>query len=96
VVSRLAQENNTIVLIDGQGADEVLAGYQHYFKSFQLDLLDKRKYWSAVRETTIFNGRLRRASRGFKDSARRFNARIPGVLMRESLFRFLKLLVWQE
>ncbi|MEF8716484.1 MAG: asparagine synthase (glutamine-hydrolyzing) [Candidatus Accumulibacter necessarius] len=75
-VARLAQENNTIVLIDGQGADEVLAGYQHYFKSFQLDLLDKREYWSAIRETIVFNGRLRRASRGFKDSARRFNPRV--------------------
>lgn len=75
-VARLAREHETIVLIDGQGADEVLAGYQYYFKSFQLDLLDQRHYWTALNETRVFNSRLRQASRNFKDSPRRFNARI--------------------
>ena len=31
-VARLAKENNTTVLMDGQGADELLAGYQSYFR----------------------------------------------------------------
>lgn len=75
-VARLARENDTTVLIDGQGADELLAGYQYYFKSFQLDLLDRHAYLAAISETVAFNHRLHRASRAYKDSSRRFNARV--------------------
>ena len=33
-VFELAKKNNVTVLLDGQGADEVLAGYHSYYKSF--------------------------------------------------------------
>lgn len=33
-VMRLAKEHNVTVLLDGQGADEILAGYHSYFPSF--------------------------------------------------------------
>lgn len=33
-VMRLAKENDTIVLLDGQGADELLAGYHTYFADY--------------------------------------------------------------
>jgi asparagine synthase (glutamine-hydrolysing) len=33
-VMKLAKENNVTVLIDGQGADEMLAGYQYYFPTY--------------------------------------------------------------
>ena len=33
-VMRLAKEQNTTVLLDGQGADEILAGYHHYYLPF--------------------------------------------------------------
>lgn len=33
-VMRLAKTNNTIVLIDGQGADEILAGYKYYYRPY--------------------------------------------------------------
>ncbi|MEO8358609.1 MAG: asparagine synthase (glutamine-hydrolyzing) [Vicinamibacteria bacterium] len=33
-VMRLARENGTKVLLDGQGADEFLAGYTHFFRPF--------------------------------------------------------------
>ncbi|GBL35701.1 asparagine synthetase [glutamine-hydrolyzing] 1 [Filimonas sp.] len=33
-VMRLAKENNTTVLLDGQGADEIMAGYHHYYLPF--------------------------------------------------------------
>ncbi|HEX6739954.1 MAG TPA: asparagine synthase (glutamine-hydrolyzing), partial [Vicinamibacteria bacterium] len=38
-VMRLAQEHGTIVLLDGQGADEVFAGYHHFFRPLVLGLL---------------------------------------------------------
>ena len=75
-VARLAKECNTTVLLDGQGADELLAGYQFYFPQRQLDLLDKRKYALAVRETKKFRRRLERASLEYENSNRRFNSTV--------------------
>ena len=42
-VMELAKKNNVIVLLDGQGADETLAGYTHYFTPYfsQLYLNDR-------------------------------------------------------
>jgi asparagine synthase (glutamine-hydrolysing) len=74
-VMRLAKQHSTTVLIDGQGADELLAGYQFYFRSHQLDLLDRRQPIRLVNETRAFTRRLKGASRRFPDGARRFNAR---------------------
>lgn len=37
-VMRLAKENNVTVLLDGQGADEYLAGYHSYFNQYFNDL----------------------------------------------------------
>lgn len=36
-VMRLARENNVTVLLDGQGADEIYAGYHHYFNPYLLE-----------------------------------------------------------
>jgi asparagine synthase (glutamine-hydrolysing) len=38
-VMRLAQQQNVTVLLDGQGADEILAGYPRYFRSYFKGLL---------------------------------------------------------
>jgi len=42
-VFELACQNNTKVLLDGQGADEVLAGYHKYYKWYWQELFRKRK-----------------------------------------------------
>jgi len=75
-VARLARSNNTTVLMDGQGADELLAGYQFYFKQRQLDLLDSDRVEHAIKETREFTGRLKSASKKYKQSDRRFNANV--------------------
>lgn len=75
-VARLARQHNTTVLLDGQGADELLAGYQFYFRQRQLDLIDHGRTAMARRETAKFNRRLAHASTQFQDSARRFNATV--------------------
>jgi asparagine synthase (glutamine-hydrolysing) len=38
-VMRLAKQNNVKVLLDGQGADELLGGYNHYYVNFFNHLL---------------------------------------------------------
>ncbi len=45
-VMQLAKEKNVTVLLDGQGADETLAGYLHFFKPYFAELFfsDKKKY----------------------------------------------------
>ena len=45
-VMQLAKEKNVTVLLDGQGADETLAGYLHFFRPYfaELFLSDKKKY----------------------------------------------------
>jgi asparagine synthase (glutamine-hydrolysing) len=81
-VMRLASEHRTTVLIDGQGADELLAGYQFYFSAWQLDRLDRGKLVTGALDTVRFNRRLRRASRSYAQSSRRFNERIAYSLPR--------------
>lgn len=75
-VARLAKQNNTTVLLDGQGADELLAGYQFYFRQRQLDLLDQGRTALAMRESSKFNRRLRVASTQYEVSQRRFNSSV--------------------
>jgi asparagine synthase (glutamine-hydrolysing) len=72
-VARLARDNDTTVLIDGQGADELLAGYQGYFRSYQLDCLDRGHLAKAALETWAFTRRLHSASTHYLMSSRRFN-----------------------
>jgi asparagine synthase (glutamine-hydrolysing) len=42
-VFELAKQNNVKVLLDGQGADEILAGYHKYYKWYWQELLRKRR-----------------------------------------------------
>jgi asparagine synthase (glutamine-hydrolysing) len=42
-VFELAKHNNIKVLLDGQGADEILAGYSKYYKWYWQELFQKRK-----------------------------------------------------
>jgi asparagine synthase (glutamine-hydrolysing) len=89
-VMRLARETSTTVILDGQGADELLAGYQYYFPHHQLDLVEQGKLALAVTETRAFSKRLALASRRYPDASRRFNPNIAlGVtqLVRRSLHR---------
>jgi len=44
-VYRLARENGITVTLDGQGADELLAGYNGYPESYLHSLLEKNDYW---------------------------------------------------
>jgi asparagine synthase (glutamine-hydrolysing) len=47
-VMRLAKECGVTVLLDGQGGDEVLAGYHHYFAAYYLNLLRRLQFSKTV------------------------------------------------
>lgn len=83
-VNRLAAEHGTTVILDGQGADEILGGYQFYFPTHQLDLLETGQRARALWETWAFSRRLRTASRRYPDARRRFNSDVA-IPLREML-----------
>ena len=47
-------KNNVVVTIDGQGADEYLAGYHYFFGFYFKDLLLKLKLWTLVKEIFFY------------------------------------------
>jgi asparagine synthase (glutamine-hydrolysing) len=75
---RLAQDVGVTVLLDGQGADELMGGYQYYFGLRQIDLLSAGRAADLERETAAFWWRLQRTAARFDKASRRFDAR-PGL-----------------
>ncbi|MBE8540573.1 asparagine synthase (glutamine-hydrolyzing) [Geoglobus acetivorans] len=49
-VMRLAKENGIKVLLDGQGGDELFAGYKIFYGAYFLDLLKNLKIWTLMKE----------------------------------------------
>src|SRR5262249_34845803 len=87
-VMRLAHEHRTTVLLDAQGSDELLPGYQYHFPTYQLYLVDRRQLVRLGRDTRLFRKRLYAASAKFDQSDRRFNRDIAmslGALFRATL-----------
>lgn len=87
-VARLAREHDTTILIDGQGADELLGGYQSYFQLHQLDLADRGQWGLLAKETAQFTGRLLRASLSFSDVRRRFDP-FTAIKLRDLAHRWI-------
>ncbi len=66
-VMRLARQNNVTVLLDGQGADESLGGYEIYFGFLYSNLLKKGNYFQLISELSKnFKKGLEISHRGFK------------------------------
>jgi asparagine synthase (glutamine-hydrolysing) len=53
-VARLAREQGIKVLLDGQGADEQLAGYRKFILVYLRQLIESRQYLLALREAIAF------------------------------------------
>ncbi len=60
LVMRLARDNNTTVLLDGQGADEILAGYDQAHGMFWANYARRGRLDHVARETFSFLRRYRR------------------------------------
>lgn len=60
-VQKLAKENNVTVLLDGQGADELLAGYHPFYTAFfkELQRTNKTVYQQEVKAYQAFFGNSR-------------------------------------
>ncbi|MEO5893853.1 MAG: asparagine synthase (glutamine-hydrolyzing) [Ferruginibacter sp.] len=53
-VFELAKKHNVKVLLDGQGADETQAGYNHYIHWYLQQLLSRNKFSAVLKEKRIF------------------------------------------
>jgi asparagine synthase (glutamine-hydrolysing) len=54
-VMKLAKERGVKVLLDGQGADELLAGYHGYYYSFFADLFKTFKFIKLIKEINFYS-----------------------------------------
>ncbi|HDY87206.1 MAG TPA: asparagine synthase (glutamine-hydrolyzing) [bacterium] len=53
-VMKLAHENNARVLLDGQGGDEIFAGYIYYFGYYFYELFTGLKWLTLVKEMVLY------------------------------------------
>ncbi len=53
-VFELAKQHNVTVLLDGQGADEVFAGYHRYLHWYMQELISRYKFRKAISEKKAF------------------------------------------
>ena len=53
-VMQLAKQNNVKVVLDGQGSDELFAGYPHYYTTYVNELLRNKQFKQAASEIKNF------------------------------------------
>ncbi|MFW9887028.1 MAG: asparagine synthetase B family protein, partial [Candidatus Thorarchaeota archaeon] len=76
-VMKLAHSDGTKVLLDGQGADEILAGYDYMLGYYLAELLQGKKLWRLIKE--IFMAIRRRNSFAIKSFIYQF---LPKAMQR--------------
>jgi asparagine synthase (glutamine-hydrolysing) len=79
-VMELAKEEGVTILLDGQGGDEILAGYIPYFITYFVDLLVKCRWGSLALELVPFLLLQYRATRKYEDASQRFYTVGPSTL----------------
>lgn len=74
-IMRAARQHGYKVIIDGQGGDEVFAGYSIYLQAYQAELWRKAAWPSAMLLGLRRDWRLAREAKKYTDAGRRFSSR---------------------
>lgn len=72
-VHRAARVDGLTVMIDGQGSDELLAGYSYYFAIRQNDWMHTEQWGALAWNTWLMSSRLKREAGKYTDAIRRFS-----------------------
>lgn len=76
-VMKKAREVGNTVMLDGQGADELLGGYPYYFSLYQKEMLYQHHYLTLIKNTNLFKKFLKIEAKKYLDSERRIPNNIP-------------------
>jgi asparagine synthase (glutamine-hydrolysing) len=87
-IMRLARQLGYTVLLDGQGADEILAGYQIYFWAFHYDAHHSGRHWEAWTNCFLRDRRVWQEAKKYDQAHRRFS--LKDSLSEENLGSFWK------
>jgi asparagine synthase (glutamine-hydrolysing) len=79
-VFRLAKQHGITVLLDGQGADEILAGYEQYFRNYLRSLVQAGEAALALQEEPAIRKRYPAA---MADTAEAWKTRLPFGMRRK-------------
>lgn len=95
-VMKKARELKNIVMLDGQGADELLGGYPYYFKLYQNEILHGKKYKDLIVNTYLFRKFLNEVSSNYADAERRISlgvsysfGELGGLFCRNTIKHFI-------
>ena len=87
-VMRLSRQQNVTVLLDGQGGDELLAGYEHYYPFFYGQLFKHGRYGTLLREIaanqTLSKAKLFRMASFFL--ARKLGRLVPSAIVKRKYY----------
>lgn len=88
-VMRLARQHGVKVIMNGQGPDELLGGYQTYFPRYQYDLVKRGRLFDFASNTLLMGLRLRslRKQHGATESRVPFDPFWTGLLALSDVFR---------
>ncbi len=89
-VMQLAQENGVKVLLDGQGGDELFAGYQLYYGTFFLEMLKKFAVADLIRELKYLKNSPIKERDLLLYLVRIFSKKLITNSLKESIFRLKK------
>ncbi|MCC6286394.1 MAG: asparagine synthase (glutamine-hydrolyzing) [Chitinophagaceae bacterium] len=89
-VCRLAKQHDTKVLLDGQGADEILAGYSKYLHWYLQELISSGKFAAFSKEKTALQRNSQQLNWNYKNYISAYTPALTASLLEKRTYKNLK------